>query len=76
MIMAAADLLNRNPNPTEEEVRKGLEGNSALQTGYQNIVRPWMAAAQAQARSRGMSATTTSQRLGSAIDQAGSRTRR
>ncbi|MGZ4669453.1 MAG: (2Fe-2S)-binding protein, partial [Blastococcus sp.] len=27
MIMAAADLLARNPNPTEEEVRKGLEGN-------------------------------------------------
>jgi len=39
MIMAAADLLARNPNPTEEEVRKGLEGNLCRCTGYHNIVR-------------------------------------
>jgi carbon-monoxide dehydrogenase small subunit len=39
MIMAAADLLNRNPNPTEEEVRKGLEGNLCRCTGYHNIVK-------------------------------------
>ena len=39
MIMAATDLLARNPNPSEEEVRKGLEGNLCRCTGYQNIVR-------------------------------------
>jgi carbon-monoxide dehydrogenase small subunit len=39
MIMAAADLLRENPNPTEQEVREGLEGNLCRCTGYQNIVR-------------------------------------
>jgi carbon-monoxide dehydrogenase small subunit len=39
MIMAAADLLARNPNPTEAEVRKGLEGNLCRCTGYHNIVK-------------------------------------
>ena len=39
MIMAAAGLLAENPNPTEEEVRHGLEGNLCRCTGYQNIVR-------------------------------------
>jgi aerobic carbon-monoxide dehydrogenase small subunit len=39
MIMAAAGLLADNPNPTEEEVRKGLEGNLCRCTGYHNIVR-------------------------------------
>lgn len=39
MIMSAADLLNRNPNPTEEEIRLGLEGNICRCTGYHNIVR-------------------------------------
>ena len=39
MIMAATDLLERNPNPTEEEVRHGLEGNLCRCTGYQNIVQ-------------------------------------
>jgi carbon-monoxide dehydrogenase small subunit len=39
MIMAAADLLKRNPNPTEEEIRHGLEGNLCRCTGYENIVR-------------------------------------
>ena len=38
MIMAAADLLERNPNPTEDEIRHGLEGNLCRCTGYQNIV--------------------------------------
>ena len=45
MIMAAADLLARNPNPSEEEVRKGLEGNLCRCTGYHNIVRAVMDAA-------------------------------
>ena len=39
MIMAAVDLLKRNPNPTDEEIRYGLEGNLCRCTGYQNIVR-------------------------------------
>jgi aerobic carbon-monoxide dehydrogenase small subunit len=39
MIMAAADLLARNPNPSEEEIRHGLEGNLCRCTGYHNIVK-------------------------------------
>lgn len=39
MIMAAADLLRENPQPTQQEVREGLEGNLCRCTGYQNIVR-------------------------------------
>ena len=46
MIMAAADLLERNPHPTEEEVRRGLEGNLCRCTGYHNIVKAVMAAAE------------------------------
>jgi carbon-monoxide dehydrogenase small subunit len=47
MIMAAADLLERNPDPSEEEIRHGLEGNLCRCTGYQNIVRAVQHAAQA-----------------------------
>jgi aerobic carbon-monoxide dehydrogenase small subunit len=39
MIMASYQLLKNNPNPTEAEIRKGLEGNMCRCTGYQNIVR-------------------------------------
>jgi carbon-monoxide dehydrogenase small subunit len=39
MIMSSIDLLNDNPNPTETEVREGLEGNLCRCTGYQNIVK-------------------------------------
>ena len=45
MIMAAADLLQRNPDPTEEEVRHGLEGNLCRCTGYHNIVQAVLEAA-------------------------------
>ena len=45
MIMAAADLLQRNPHPSEEEVREGLAGNLCRCTGYHNIVKAVMAAA-------------------------------
>ena len=45
MIMAAADLLARNPNPSEEEIRHGLEGNLCRCTGYHNIVEAVKAAA-------------------------------
>lgn len=39
MIMAAADLLNKNSNPTDAEIRHALEGNYCRCTGYHNIVR-------------------------------------
>jgi carbon-monoxide dehydrogenase small subunit len=38
MIVAAHQLLERNPSPTEEEIRHGLEGNFCRCTGYQHIV--------------------------------------
>ena len=37
-IMAAAQLLERNPQPTHDEIRHGLEGNLCRCTGYQHIV--------------------------------------
>jgi len=46
MIMAGADLLNRNPSPTEEEVRHALEGNLCRCTGYHNIVKSVLDAAE------------------------------
>jgi carbon-monoxide dehydrogenase small subunit len=45
MIMAVRDLLKDNPNPSEEEVREGIEGNLCRCTGYQNIVKAAQAAA-------------------------------
>ena len=45
MVMAAVSLLAENPNPTEQEVREGLEGNLCRCTGYHNIVRAVLAAA-------------------------------
>jgi carbon-monoxide dehydrogenase small subunit len=45
MIMASADLLARNPDPSEAEVREALAGNLCRCTGYQNIVKAVMAAA-------------------------------
>ena len=46
MIMAAADLLARNPHPTEDEVREGLAGNLCRCTGYHNIVKAVLDAAE------------------------------
>ena len=45
MVMAATSLLAENPNPTEEEVRLGLEGNLCRCTGYHNIVQSVLACA-------------------------------
>jgi carbon-monoxide dehydrogenase small subunit len=45
MVMASVSLLADNPNPTEEQVRDGLEGNFCRCTGYHNIVRAVLAAA-------------------------------
>jgi len=50
MIMSAVDLVKRNPNPTEAEIRVGLEGNICRCTGYHNIVK---AVAQAAGEMRG-----------------------
>jgi len=47
MIMNAIDLVARNPDPTEAEVRAGLEGNLCRCTGYQNIVAAVIAGARA-----------------------------
>jgi aerobic carbon-monoxide dehydrogenase small subunit len=47
MVMAAVGLLSENPDPTEAEVREGLEGNFCRCTGYHNIVRAVLAAARA-----------------------------
>ena len=48
MVMAIVGLLQENPSPTEEEVRVGLEGNICRCTGYHNIIRAVLAAADAQ----------------------------
>ena len=45
MIMAAAQLLERNPDPSDEEIRHGLEGNLCRCTGYQHIVQAVQCAA-------------------------------
>jgi carbon-monoxide dehydrogenase small subunit len=46
MVMAATGLLAENPHPTETQVREGLEGNFCRCTGYHNIVRAVLAAAE------------------------------
>ena len=48
MIMQSIDLLNDNPDPTEAEVRLGLEGNLCRCTGYHNIVKSVLHAAKSQ----------------------------
>ena len=45
MVLAAVSFLEENPNPTEHDVRYGLEGNLCRCTGYHNIVRAVLAAA-------------------------------
>jgi carbon-monoxide dehydrogenase small subunit len=73
MIMAAADLLERNPRPTEQEVREGLAGNLCRCTGYHNIVKAVMSAAEhgtrGEARPPGVAeeARETAQTLASEI---------
>ena len=48
MVMATVGLLRENPHPTEAEVREGLEGNICRCTGYHNIVRAVLLAAEMQ----------------------------
>ena len=45
-VMAAISLLDEHPDPSEDEIRRGLEGNLCRCTGYQNIVEAVRAAAQ------------------------------
>jgi carbon-monoxide dehydrogenase small subunit len=45
MIMSAADLIDRNPDPSDDEIRHAIEGNFCRCTGYQNIVASIKAAA-------------------------------
>ena len=49
LVMAATFLLRRNPNPTEEEIRRAIRGNICRCTGYVNIVRSIAAAASGEA---------------------------
>ncbi len=53
MILAAVGLLQDNPTPSEEEIRKGLKGNLCRCTGYHNIVKAVHAASQAMAGQEG-----------------------
>ena len=48
MIMSVTEIIERNPNPTADEVRAGMEGNMCRCTGYNNIVRAALAAAAAR----------------------------
>ena len=50
MMLAAVGLLERNPNPTEEEIRWGISGNLCRCTGYQNIVKAVQYAAEKMAK--------------------------
>ena len=60
MILSACDLLKNNPAPSEDEIRRGLEGNLCRCTGYQNIVAAIAAAAPK------MSAATAAEKKGGA----------
>jgi carbon-monoxide dehydrogenase small subunit len=59
MIMVAADLLARNPDPSDGEIRHALEGNYCRCTGYQNIVAAIREAARTM--QAGATAPTTTQ---------------
>jgi carbon-monoxide dehydrogenase small subunit len=57
MVMAAVSLLEETPSPTEEQVRTGLEGNLCRCTGYHNIVKAVLAAANEGSSSSGRAVT-------------------
>jgi len=59
MIMAAKQLLDRNPSPTEREIRLGLEGNLCRCTGYHNIVKAIQAASKVMATGAQVKAPAT-----------------
>jgi len=61
-IMAATQLLQRNPSPSDDEIRKGLEGNICRCTGYENILKAVRSAGQKM--SAGAAAPTPAQPAG------------
>ncbi|MCU1603722.1 MAG: (2Fe-2S)-binding domain protein [Modestobacter sp.] len=67
MIMASIDLIGDNPDPSDTEVREGIEGNLCRCTGYQNIVR---AVQQAAAEMRGAGAAGDGHVSAAAVDTA------
>jgi carbon-monoxide dehydrogenase small subunit len=64
MIMASIDLVNDNPNPSDDEVREGIEGNLCRCTGYQNIVRAVQQAASEMSRAETSGGSTAPETLG------------
>jgi carbon-monoxide dehydrogenase small subunit len=72
MIMQSIDLLGDNPDPSEEEVRHGLEGNLCRCTGYQNIVRAVLDAAGKMKPASGTPDTAESAASPSAVAGGGS----
>ena len=63
MVMAATSLLAENPDPTEQQVREGLEGNFCRCTGYHNIVRSVLAAAGKLSGAEGAGASFRGERM-------------
>ena len=53
MIMTLYDYLKKDPNPTEENIRRAIEGNLCRCTGYQNIVRAALWAAEKMKQTAG-----------------------
>jgi carbon-monoxide dehydrogenase small subunit len=66
MIMQACDLLKDTPDPTEEQVRQGLEGNLCRCTGYHNIVKAVLAAARSTSTAGAGTATASATTAGAA----------
>ena len=48
MLISATHLLERNPQPSEEEIRRGIQGNICRCTGYVNIVKAIQAVSEGQ----------------------------
>jgi carbon-monoxide dehydrogenase small subunit len=61
MIMSSCALLADNPDPTEDEIRHGLEGNLCRCTGYHNIVKAVQAAAKEQVAAAGAASGPTAE---------------
>ncbi len=62
MILTTLDLLQNNPDPTDEEIREGISGNLCMCTGYVNIVKSVKAAAQNMGATRKGKATPSRSR--------------
>jgi carbon-monoxide dehydrogenase small subunit len=71
MIMTAADLLSKNPHPSDGEIRHALAGNYCRCTGYHNIVAAIREAAEATGARAGAEPTDTGTTAGAAAGAAG-----